>query len=114
MHIVLKAEFFQRELGIKAGLPNLSCRFIQKINAGIRAAAKQRSTMFEVFRILDKLAVIAANRYDEIPRQELDNNTPTQSISVASLLHNSGAVFFSRGNMQELTAKSAIIAPAHR
>jgi hypothetical protein len=59
MHIVLKAEFFQRELGIKAGLPNLSCRFIQKINAGIRAAAKQRSTMFEVFRILDKLAVIA-------------------------------------------------------
>jgi hypothetical protein len=57
-HIAANAEFFQIELGIRAGLPCASWCCIQKMKASIIAVAMHRSIMLEVSRTLTKLPVI--------------------------------------------------------
>lgn len=57
-HIAANAEFLQIELGISAGLPCASWCCIQKMNAGIMAAAMHKSIILEVSRTLVKLPVI--------------------------------------------------------
>ena len=56
-HIEVKAVFRHRLFGISARLPDCSCRFIQRMNACIRATAKQRKTMFMGRRMLLRLSV---------------------------------------------------------
>ncbi len=56
--IDVKAEFLQRELGIMAGLPSLSCRPTQKMKAGTRRSEMVRRVILDASRMLETLAVM--------------------------------------------------------
>ena len=127
----MKAEFLQRELGIRAGLPSLSCRPTQKTKAGTRASEMAREAILGASRILETLAVMDlwvqmsvntnvvlqistyASTYDSKARQLLARTAPTQSISLPTLDQVIGSRLRSRGRPQKLTAKNAALAAAH-
>ena len=56
--IEVNALLRQRELGIRAGLPSFSCRFIQKRKAGSSAVAIQSSAIFDPLLILETSPVM--------------------------------------------------------
>lgn len=58
MHIDVKAEFLQRELGIKAVFPSFSWRPTQKIKAGTRRSEMVRRAMLGASLMLETLAVM--------------------------------------------------------
>lgn len=57
-HIEVNAVFRQRELGISAGLPSLSCLPTQKTNAGASARERLSRAIFGGSRRLETLAVV--------------------------------------------------------
>jgi hypothetical protein len=63
MHIEVKAEFCQIELGIKAGFPEDSRCFIHSTKAGIMAAAMQSNEILIGCLILERFPVMTLYSY---------------------------------------------------
>ena len=61
-HMVRKATFFHRELGIRAGFPSFSCLPSQSMKAGIIATATINNEMFVGLRMLEMLPVSVLQR----------------------------------------------------
>lgn len=66
MQMAVKAAFFHKELGMRAGLPNDFCRCIQKTKAGISSTAIQSRVIFCGCRMLDVLPVIILRKSIQI------------------------------------------------
>ncbi|KAK3171025.1 hypothetical protein OEA41_003109 [Lepraria neglecta] len=88
----MKAEFLQRELGIRAGLPSLSCRPTQKTKAGTRASEMARKAILGASRILETLAVM--DLWVKLPgtpaygvNKESSKNEPDQEPQTLSRPH---------------------------
>ena len=58
MQLTVKADCFQIEFGMIAGLPRRSCRCPQSAKVGIKATAMERVAMFAGSWILDELPVM--------------------------------------------------------
>lgn len=84
--MLVKRPSFQSELGITAGLRSFSWRCIHNANVGVKARLTVRRAMFVGRWISLDPADSIAKTYESKDTLPLAKATPSQSISVASLL----------------------------